>query len=434
MNRLGKIVTSLGLAIVMVSGLFGGPTAAVVFADGAPGVYWKLKDASKKDGKAKVAKTSLYLSGYRMPYMLEDGGEYYLPYHYLPETMAKFGKGKDFYNISWKSVWKPGKVVGKIESKGAGETAKGKKLYLINNVRYIKLSDYNTYWRYGINVVGNKSYMYEGRKPTKKELTLKKDIFYEYASKITKGKKTVKAKIKAIHDSIILKCSYDKAGSDKIETANNMGSAYISANMDSLKAVYMNKSMGKKWVMDEIDAQAYHMLKDKKGICSNYADLFLVLCERAGIPCEVVTGKGNGVNHAWNRVYVSGKSYHVDTTWDDPLNNNYKKASDIKNAFYMKDAKFFSGSHSWKGKDYKMPKFSKSWGKIDRSNIKSNDQLRKAAVYASYQYKNGGSSTVILTARASGISGNISEYIRHYGYAQNVRLTVAGGSLIVSFY
>lgn len=434
MSRLGKTLTALGLTIVMVSGLFGGPTAVTAQAgSGAPGVYLKLKDASKKDGKAKVAKTSLYISGYRIPYMLEDGGEYYVPYHYVPYQMASYGKGKNFYNISWKSVWKPGKDVGTIKSKGGGESARGDKLYLINNVKYLKLTDWYPYWRYEINVVGDKSYMYIGRKPTKKETQLKKDIFYDYAVKITKGKKSVQAKIKAIHDAIILKCSYDKAGSEKIEKANNSGALYIKDNMNSLKAVYVNKTMNKKWVMDEIDAQAYHMLKDSKGLCSNYADLFKVLCERAGIACDVVTGTGNGVNHAWNRVYAGGKSYHLDCTWDDPLNNNYKKASDIRANYYMKTASFFMGSHTWSGKDYKLPKFSKSWKKIDRNNIKTDDQLRKAAVYAAYEYSEGGASSVVLTATGSRISANISEFIGRYRFAQNVRLVVVGNKLFIYF-
>ena len=432
MSRLGKTLTALGLAIVMVSGLFGGPTAGIVHAgSGAPGVYLKLKDASKKDGKAKVAKTSLYIKGYRIPYMLEDGGEYYIPYHYI--SGQKFGQGKEFYNIAWKSVWKPGKVVGAIKSKGGGETPAGKKLYLIDKVKYIKLTDLFTYWQFDLKAVGDKSYMYTGRKPTKKELKLKKDIFYDYAVKITKGKKSVKAKIKAIHDAIVLKCSYDKDGSDKITTANDSGALYIKNNYQSLQAVYMNKSMSKKWCIDEIDAQAYHMLKDKTGLCSNYADLFKVLCERVGINCDVVTGKGNGVNHAWNRVYVGNKSYHLDCTWDDPLNNNYRKASDIRGIYYMKTANFFMGSHTWSGKDYKLPKFSKSWGNIARNNIKSDDELRKAAVYASYEYSKGGSSSVVLSVTGKGISGNISDYILNYGYAKNVKLGIVGNSLFIYF-
>ena len=265
------------------------------------------------------------------------------------------------------------------------------------------------------------------------ELKLKKDIFYDYAVKITKGKKSVKAKIKAIHDAIVLKCSYDKDGSDKITTANDAGALYIKNNFKSLQAVYMNKSMNKKWRMDEIDAQAYHMLKDKKGLCSNYADLFKVLCERAGVSCDVVTGKGNGVNHAWNRVYLGSKSYHLDCTWDDPLNNNYQKASDIRGQFYMKTAKFFMGSHTWEGKDYKLPKFSKSWGNIARNNIKSDDELRKAAVYASYEYSKGGSSSVVLSVTGNGISGNISDFILNYGYARNVKLGIVGNSLFIYF-
>jgi hypothetical protein len=47
-----------------------------------------------------------------------------------------------------------------------------------------------------------------------------------------------------------------------------------------------------------------------KGLCGDYANAFLYLCQRAGIPCLTVSDS----DHAWNVVYVEGKWQIVDVT------------------------------------------------------------------------------------------------------------------------
>ena len=58
-------------------------------------------------------------------------------------------------------------------------------------------------------------------------------------------------------------------------------------------------------------------LRDKKGVCQDYAELFKAMCDRAGIPCYVVSGfakafnykpgdKFNKSNHSWNMIYLDG--------------------------------------------------------------------------------------------------------------------------------
>lgn len=58
-------------------------------------------------------------------------------------------------------------------------------------------------------------------------------------------------------------------------------------------------------------------------VCEGYARAFKVLCDKAGIPCVLVSGNadnGSGTPeaHMWNYVQIDGKWYAVDVTWNDP--------------------------------------------------------------------------------------------------------------------
>lgn len=59
-------------------------------------------------------------------------------------------------------------------------------------------------------------------------------------------------------------------------------------------------------------------------VCQGYSDAYLLLCQRVGLPCVVITGEGNssGIfsgysNHMWNAIQLDGAWYAVDATWDD---------------------------------------------------------------------------------------------------------------------
>lgn len=66
---------------------------------------------------------------------------------------------------------------------------------------------------------------------------------------------------------------------------------------------------------------AINTYSTKKGICFDYASLFVAMCRANDIPVRIVTGKGfNGdvwVNHAWNEVYIKEKDkwINVDPTF-----------------------------------------------------------------------------------------------------------------------
>jgi transglutaminase/protease-like cytokinesis protein 3 len=70
---------------------------------------------------------------------------------------------------------------------------------------------------------------------------------------------------------------------------------------------------------------AERVLKRRTAVCDGYARLFKILCDNAGIPCEIVTGYGrtniNRIgarfisNHKWNAVLIDSGWYLLDATW-----------------------------------------------------------------------------------------------------------------------
>ncbi len=67
---------------------------------------------------------------------------------------------------------------------------------------------------------------------------------------------------------------------------------------------------------------AYGALVEGSAVCQGYAEAYQLLMIRAGIPCMVVSGTGNGGAHAWNAVKMDGSWYYTDVTWDDPVDND----------------------------------------------------------------------------------------------------------------
>ena len=88
-------------------------------------------------------------------------------------------------------------------------------------------------------------------------------------------------------------------------------------------------------------------------VCEGYAQLMMLLLNRAGIPCRMVTGVADGELHAWNMVLLNGDTYHVDVTWDDPVpvEENAKKES-IRYDYFNVNDKELGKSHTWITADY----------------------------------------------------------------------------------
>ena len=97
-----------------------------------------------------------------------------------------------------------------------------------------------------------------------------------------------KEKIRAIHDYIIDHTEYDKL-------------KYENKNDDTYKS-----------------NTAYGVLIEGYGTCNGYADAMEIFLDKMNI----INYKISNEEHIWNLVYLDGKWYHLDLTWDDPITTN----------------------------------------------------------------------------------------------------------------
>lgn len=127
------------------------------------------------------------------------------------------------------------------------------------------------------------------------------------------------------------------AGSSQVTNANNQLNQAVTAALATLPrnaSDYEKALVLHDYIIDRVtyvhegDHQtAYGALVGGKAVCAGYARAYQLLLLKAGIPCSYVTGKsndpqtGNLVNHAWNLVWLDGKCYYTDVTWDDQSTN-----------------------------------------------------------------------------------------------------------------
>lgn len=95
------------------------------------------------------------------------------------------------------------------------------------------------------------------------------------------------------------------------------------------------------------------VLEYGNAICEGYAGAFQLLCNEAGITCEIIEGTGFGRNHAWNKVKLSDGWYNVDVTFDDPINGYTGEAGGFENRNYLLvSSKVLKKDHNWDNSIY----------------------------------------------------------------------------------
>lgn len=107
------------------------------------------------------------------------------------------------------------------------------------------------------------------------------------AQSIVEGLHSDKEKVKALHDFVVNKLTYDHR--------------YYGFN----------------------SLPASKALQNGKAVCVGYSALFSALCRAVDIPCLNVGGIVFGSPHEWNMVSVNNEWYFVDTTYDDSGYWNY---------------------------------------------------------------------------------------------------------------
>ena len=75
---------------------------------------------------------------------------------------------------------------------------------------------------------------------------------------------------------------------------------------------YVIDNMEYEIVNRESTAFGYYALKEGIGVCGDYAELFCILANQAGLEAYVCSSD----THAWNIVVIDGEKYHCDTLWD----------------------------------------------------------------------------------------------------------------------
>lgn len=91
---------------------------------------------------------------------------------------------------------------------------------------------------------------------------------------------------------------------------------------------------------------AYDALINKKSVCGGYAECFMTFMMLLDIPCHTISGTGQREEHIWNIVCLDGQWYHVDVTWDDPINEIEDNTFANHTYFNITEAEA-AQEHSW---------------------------------------------------------------------------------------
>ncbi len=113
----------------------------------------------------------------------------------------------------------------------------------------------------------------------------------------------------------------------ELETAKATYSKFISeitAGIKSTwsdleKALYIHDQIVLRQSYNTSISDVYNFAKKGYGNCTAYSLSFLAACNKVGITCETVSS--TSMSHMWNMIKLNGKWYHIDVTWDDPVND-----------------------------------------------------------------------------------------------------------------
>lgn len=132
--------------------------------------------------------------------------------------------------------------------------------------------------------------------------------------------------------------------------------AGIEPKMDNLdKIIYLHDSIVELATYKYVAYQSYGacgILGDKTGVCAGYTKALNLLLDDQAILSVYMSS--DAIDHGWNAIYLDGKWYHMDSTWDDTRSS---KAGETSHRFLLRNDKEFvtndSNSHvSWKPYNY----------------------------------------------------------------------------------
>ncbi len=128
---------------------------------------------------------------------------------------------------------------------------------------------------------------------------------------------SAKQKAKAIHDYLILNCTYDK------KAAEILGNKYDDA------------------------FTAYGALVEGSAVCQGYAAAFNLMAKKCGLQSMTVCGRAGGIAHAWTYAKLGSKYSYIDCTWDDPDDGD-----EIRDDYFDASEKKMREQHVWTAADF----------------------------------------------------------------------------------
>lgn len=129
----------------------------------------------------------------------------------------------------------------------------------------------------------------------------------------------------------------------ELESAAASAIAGMPNGSDYDKALYLHDyiALAVDYVSDDHkdDQTVYGALVEGKAVCAGYARTYQYLLRMAGIESWYVTGISEGQGHGWNLVYLDGKCYYTDVTWDD-------NESGTRHTYFMLSLEQMSSTHT----------------------------------------------------------------------------------------
>lgn len=142
-------------------------------------------------------------------------------------------------------------------------------------------------------------------------MVLKVDYLYK-DSKLDSMQDKVDEESEDILNDIIDK---DMSDEDKIYAIYTWFEDNCEYDDEAYKDCADNKYMKQDSDKYEYAYNAYGAIVEHKALCQGYAAGFNLLCNKAGIRSELITGYMNGISpHAWNGVCIDDKWYQIDVT------------------------------------------------------------------------------------------------------------------------
>lgn len=151
---------------------------------------------------------------------------------------------------------------------------------------------------------------------------------------------------------------YDGKSADEIKTARESvrkktaqlaDQLHVDSTLETVRQIH-------DWLVDHaaydekeesvlIDHTPYGVLLEGKGVCDGYTYAAKLLLDAVGIENEVAMGKADGEDHVWNLVRVDGQYYHMDVTWDDPVDKSGKNHKLYD--YFLIGSKKMAVDHTW---------------------------------------------------------------------------------------